>query len=80
MTIVLIFLQELKKCDVCAVIRVCEPTYDPQLLVKEGIDVFVSFCSTHQFETFWDHVRFRIVLKQNEALLLVKNDVISKIG
>ncbi|XP_066920436.1 protein tyrosine phosphatase type IVA 1-like [Clytia hemisphaerica] len=34
------FVEELKKCDVCAVIRVCEPTYDPQLLVKEGINVF----------------------------------------
>lgn len=33
------FVEELKKCGVSAVIRVCEPTYDQQLLTKEGISV-----------------------------------------
>lgn len=33
------FVQELKKCEVCDVIRVCEPTYNSELLTKEGINV-----------------------------------------
>jgi len=33
------FVEELKKCGVCDVIRVCEPTYNSELLTKEGINV-----------------------------------------
>lgn len=33
------FVVELKKCGVCDVIRVCEPTYNSELLTKEGINV-----------------------------------------
>lgn len=33
------FVEELKKCAVCDVIRVCEPTYNSDLLTKEGINV-----------------------------------------
>jgi len=33
------FVEELKKCGVNDVIRVCEPTYDTELLTKEGISV-----------------------------------------
>ncbi|XP_012558257.1 protein tyrosine phosphatase type IVA 1 [Hydra vulgaris] len=33
------FVEELKKCDVHDVIRVCEPTYNSDLLIKEGINV-----------------------------------------
>jgi len=33
------FIEELKKCDVHDVIRVCEPTYQSETLTKEGISV-----------------------------------------
>lgn len=33
------FVVELKKCGVCDVIRVCEPTYNSELLTKEGINM-----------------------------------------
>jgi protein tyrosine phosphatase type 4A len=33
------FVEELKKCDVHDVIRVCEPTYNTDTLTKEGITV-----------------------------------------
>ncbi|GBP91622.1 Protein tyrosine phosphatase type IVA 2 [Eumeta japonica] len=33
------YLQELKKHDVCMVVRVCEPSYDTAPLVSEGIEV-----------------------------------------
>ena len=46
-------LQELKKCDIQAVIRVCEPTYDPQLLTKEGIEVYVSVLFIFIFEIIY---------------------------
>lgn len=34
--------QELKKYGVTTVVRVCEATYDANLVVKEGIQVLVS--------------------------------------
>ena len=37
----LCFPKELKKCGVHEVVRVCEPTYERELLYKEGITVLV---------------------------------------
>ena len=39
--IFLCFPKELKKCGVHEVVRVCEPTYERELLYKEGITVLV---------------------------------------
>lgn len=36
------FAQDLKKYDAHIVVRVCEPTYNVDLLEKQGIDVLVS--------------------------------------
>uniref|UniRef100_A0A671PN49 Protein tyrosine phosphatase 4A1 n=1 Tax=Sinocyclocheilus anshuiensis TaxID=1608454 RepID=A0A671PN49_9TELE len=36
------FIEELKKYGVTTVVRVCEATYDANLVVKEGIQVLVS--------------------------------------
>ena len=42
LTAVLVFFQDLKKYDAHIVVRVCEPTYNVDLLEKQGINVLVS--------------------------------------
>lgn len=37
-----VLFQDLKKYDAHLVVRVCEPTYNADLLEKQGIDVLVS--------------------------------------